>query len=152
MSGHGWVTPNPDGTKARCGGPAICRECALEKVRADIAATGKADDRAVAGYCPMGCGRTLFLADGGLVVCSFISCPRRDAVAELLADRETEHIVLFEEAAFSIRHPLRERHEDEFMTCALHEYCEALDGPPVQPGRYRAVLSGQRWTWTAVPS
>lgn len=30
MSGHGWVTPNLDGSKARCGGPAICRECAVE--------------------------------------------------------------------------------------------------------------------------
>jgi hypothetical protein len=31
MSGHGWVTPNPDGTRARCGGPAICAECAREQ-------------------------------------------------------------------------------------------------------------------------
>lgn len=110
------------------------------------------DDRAVQGYCPFGCGRTLFLADGGYVTCSYLHCPRRDAVSDLLADSETEHIVLFEAATFSIRHPLRERHDDEFMTCALHEHCKALDGPPVQPGRYRAVLSGERWTWTAVPS
>lgn len=33
MSGHGWVTPNPDGTKARCGGPALCPECAVEAGR-----------------------------------------------------------------------------------------------------------------------
>lgn len=33
MSGHGHVTPNADGSKARCGGPAICRECALEAAR-----------------------------------------------------------------------------------------------------------------------
>jgi hypothetical protein len=30
MSGHGHVTPNADGSKARCGGPAICSACALE--------------------------------------------------------------------------------------------------------------------------
>jgi hypothetical protein len=30
MAGHGHVTPNPDGSKARCGGPAICAECARE--------------------------------------------------------------------------------------------------------------------------
>jgi hypothetical protein len=30
MNGHGWVTPRPDGMKARCGGPAICSQCALE--------------------------------------------------------------------------------------------------------------------------
>jgi hypothetical protein len=29
-TGHGWVRPRPDGYKARCGGPAICSECALE--------------------------------------------------------------------------------------------------------------------------
>jgi hypothetical protein len=30
MAGHGHVVPNPDGSKARCGGPAICSECARE--------------------------------------------------------------------------------------------------------------------------
>lgn len=30
MSGHGHVTPNADGSVARCGGPAICPECARE--------------------------------------------------------------------------------------------------------------------------
>lgn len=30
MAGHGWVTPNADGSVARCGGPRLCRECALE--------------------------------------------------------------------------------------------------------------------------
>jgi len=27
---HGHVTPNPDGSKARCGGPPICPICAVE--------------------------------------------------------------------------------------------------------------------------
>jgi hypothetical protein len=30
MSGHGHVTPNADGSKARCGGPGICAECSRE--------------------------------------------------------------------------------------------------------------------------
>lgn len=30
MSGHGWVIRNANGTVARCGGPAICRQCAQE--------------------------------------------------------------------------------------------------------------------------
>jgi hypothetical protein len=30
MSGHGHVTPNDDGSMARCGGPAICEVCAKE--------------------------------------------------------------------------------------------------------------------------
>jgi hypothetical protein len=28
--GHGHVNPNPDGHKARCGGPSLCSECAIE--------------------------------------------------------------------------------------------------------------------------
>lgn len=27
---HGHVKPNPNGSKARCGGPAICKDCATE--------------------------------------------------------------------------------------------------------------------------
>jgi hypothetical protein len=38
----------------------------------------------VAGECPMGCGRTLFLGDGGHVTCSLIGCPAPGAVDELL--------------------------------------------------------------------
>ncbi len=30
MSGHGHVTPNADGSKARCGGPGICAACSRE--------------------------------------------------------------------------------------------------------------------------
>ena len=33
MSNHGHVTPRDDGAKARCGGPAICGDCALEYAR-----------------------------------------------------------------------------------------------------------------------
>lgn len=31
--GHGHVVPNPDGSKARCGGPTLCSECATELSR-----------------------------------------------------------------------------------------------------------------------
>jgi len=34
MSGHGWVTPNADGSKAKCGGPGVCAECSTERLRA----------------------------------------------------------------------------------------------------------------------
>ena len=36
MSGHGWVTPNADGTKARCGGPGICPPCSIEFAQANL--------------------------------------------------------------------------------------------------------------------
>ena len=31
MSDHGHVTPNADGSKARCGGPGICFSCSKER-------------------------------------------------------------------------------------------------------------------------
>jgi hypothetical protein len=33
MSGHGWVTPNADGSVARCGGPGLCPQCSVEAGR-----------------------------------------------------------------------------------------------------------------------
>lgn len=33
IGGHGHVKPRSDGMKARCGGPAMCAECALEKAQ-----------------------------------------------------------------------------------------------------------------------
>lgn len=39
----------------------------------------------VAGECPMGCGRTLFLGEGGHVTCSLVGCPDPCAAADLLA-------------------------------------------------------------------
>lgn len=44
MSGHGWVTPNPDGSKARCGGPAICGACAREKATGEAAIAARLND------------------------------------------------------------------------------------------------------------
>lgn len=38
----------------------------------------------VMGNCPMGCGATLFLADGGHVTCSWVDCPNPAAPDELL--------------------------------------------------------------------
>jgi Family of unknown function (DUF6085) len=104
----------------------------------------------VKGFCPMGCGQTLFLADGGYITCSHIPCPDRAAVSTLLEDSETQHIVVFDEDGFTIRHPLRERLSDELLSCRLHNYCASLDGPPRQLGRYRARASERGWTWESL--
>lgn len=32
---HGHVTPNENGVKAKCGGPALCSVCAMEKAALD---------------------------------------------------------------------------------------------------------------------
>ena len=44
-TGHGHVTPRADGAKARCGGPAICSECALEYARLHYKATPTPPER-----------------------------------------------------------------------------------------------------------
>jgi len=33
--GHGWVHPRKDGARARCGGPRMCKQCALEQAQKD---------------------------------------------------------------------------------------------------------------------
>ena len=105
--------------------------------------------RKITGYCPMGCGQTLFVGDGGYITCSFIHCPRPSAVADILEDRETEHVVQFSDQIFNVRHPLLERLDDKLMSCELHDWIFNLDGPPVRPGKYRAVTrTSGGWKFT----
>lgn len=96
--------------------------------------------RRLHGYCPMGCGETLFLSDSGHVECSNVDCPRRDTVDTILAESETEHIVLVDEGGFSLQHPLRERVDGELFDCQVHGRMRGLDGPPAAPGRYRVTI------------
>lgn len=104
----------------------------------------------VQGYCPMGCGETLFLAAEGYVTCGHLECPRPDAVADILDDREVEHVVDIIETEFSIKHPLRERLDDALLDCHLHKDMAAMSGPPAKPGRYRALLIDGVWKWHEV--
>lgn len=53
----------------------------------------------VAGYCPMGCGHTLFVGSGGHITCSWAHCPNPSAVDELLADRAVVDEAREEQAA-----------------------------------------------------
>lgn len=105
-------------------------------------------ERKVAGNCPMGCGETLFLGNGGHVTCGLVGCPNPTAVDTVLAERETEHVVVFTLDGFSIQHPLRERVMGEMFNCGLHEHCLSLDGPPAYPGRYRALETSDGWRFT----
>lgn len=104
----------------------------------------------VQGHCPMGCGKTLFLAADGYVTCSWAHCPNPSAVADLLAVNEPHHIVELTERDFRLQHPMRERLEGELFDCALHQFLNGLDGPPRKPGRYEAVGDGP-WTFLALP-
>lgn len=71
----------------------------------------------VYGSCPMGCGQTLQVDTLGNVTCYSQGCPRPDAVAVLLADVETEHLVQVGEFGYTIQHPLKERLEGQLFEC-----------------------------------
>lgn len=96
----------------------------------------------VRGYCPMGCGETLFLGEGGCVTCAEIECPMPDAVHNLLSELpETGHIGTFaDDNGFTLTHPLRERIGETLDQCPMHRHLKSLDGPPVAPGKYRLNL------------
>jgi hypothetical protein len=107
----------------------------------------------VAGQCPMGCGDTLFLGEGGHVTCSSDRCPDPAKVDDILHDGESEHIVLIETERFHVQHPLRER-DQELFDCGLHRWLSDLPGPPRKPGRYRArprpSANGGGWSFEAL--
>lgn len=103
--------------------------------------------REVAGFCPMGCGQTLFLGTGGHVTCSALSCLRPTAADEILSDREAGHIVELGQADFSMVHPLRERLDNGLLHCELRLHLESLPGPPQPVGRYRVTGTGDDWFW-----
>lgn len=100
-------------------------------------------DRTVKGYCPMGCGPSLFRAPSGHITCSYVECPNPSAASDVLADPEVEHVVEFKEDAFYVLHPLRERLEGWLFDCPVHRQISDLSGPPVEPGRYRRYDDGR---------
>jgi len=98
----------------------------------------------------MGCGETLFVGSGGYITCSYVECPAPDAVTRILDDGEILHVVVVGDEGFDIQHPLRERLNGELFKCGLHEWMQALSGPPAKPGRYRVRESGEN-DWSFIP-
>lgn len=97
----------------------------------------------VVGYCPMGCGQTLFVGEGGHVTCSFVECPEPAAVDEILGDGDSRHLVKIEKFTFSVQHPLRERlNSESLFDCTVHQQIKAKNGPPMPPGLYRVTVAG----------
>lgn len=107
----------------------------------------------VQGHCPA-CGwKGLFLDADGHVTCSQYDCPNPSAAGDILSDGEIEHLVTFTADGWTIRHPLRERLDDQLVTCPLNDVCRDLPGPPPQLGTYRATpTDGARFTWTRIPT
>lgn len=89
----------------------------------------------------MGCGETLTLKEGRVRCCMADQCQDPDAVDKLLADEETEHIVIFlGERRFSLQHPLRERIDGELHNCQLHRWLVTNAAPVESPGKYRVSV------------
>lgn len=98
--------------------------------------------RIVRGYCPMGCGETLIL-DGARIKCSDFACSNPEAVHLILDNSETEHVVRIDEDDFSVKHPLRERIEDDLFECTVFRKIALMDHPYQEPGIYRVSVVGQ---------
>lgn len=94
----------------------------------------------ITGYCPMGCGQTLFLGEGGYVTCSMLSCPNPTSVSDLLDDLQTEHVMTVTREGFTLRHPLRERIGRKLEEC---EMLDLIHQTPI--GQWEAT-TGISWT------
>lgn len=110
----------------------------------------------------MGCGRTLYLDHAGRIMCDNADCPEAAAVAVILSDPETAHIVTLRENDFTIKHPLRERLGQELQSCDLHAQIRDNGGPPRGLGVYRVTYDGidqysaslhdTGWYWELMPA
>lgn len=104
----------------------------------------------VQGFCPMGCGETLKAGEGmafNPVLCLAQDCPDPVAAQKILGDSETEHLVQFGRTGFTVRHPLRERIDDQLLSCELHRAC--AQNPDLM-GLYRARTSNSGWRFEEV--
>jgi hypothetical protein len=108
------------------------------------------------GYCPMGCGETLYLetglnADFNTIGCRGPFCPRPTAAAEILADPQTEHIITIDsviQGRYSMIHPLRERLEGGLLSCRLTRWLARNRGHWPARGTYQATTDHETWTFT----
>src|SRR5260370_2280259 len=101
------------------------------------------------GYCPLGCGQTLHLMPGGLIVCLDPECPDAGALQKIIGDRETGHIVTTEGLSSHTVHPVRERIGNQLLTCGINQAIEeaAQEGVIELNGTYRVTRDGTGWNW-----
>lgn len=94
-------------------------------------------------HCPACGGESLHLMQSGLILCLAEGCPSPDAAQQILSERETEHIVQFDEHGWNMIHPLRDRLGD-LLGCPVHEAVNRLPGPPAGIiGKYRVRPDGK---------
>lgn len=95
----------------------------------------------VQGFCPMGCGETLLLDPAeGTVYCSKWECPQENSVTLILSNPHIEqHVVEIRENDFTVKHPLRERIEDDLFSCELNQTLSGWPSAQIEPGLYRTT-------------
>ncbi len=108
----------------------------------------------IRGYCPA-CGHgslvvnpSPYVAVG--VYCCWPDCPRPTAAHEILQDAQTDHVVTFTEDGFTLRHPVRERLDDELLRCSAHRYLVDLGTSGAVPGTYRMLPSDDTWRYERI--
>jgi len=100
-----------------------------------------ADRLHVAGYCPMGCGQTLYVdieQEPTQVLCVEGDCPRNDAMSLIMGNPETEHVVDFQADGYTVQHPLRERILGHLFDCPLFEQLSSIPNMRWQ-GKFRVT-------------
>jgi hypothetical protein len=101
------------------------------------------------GHCPTCGNQTLYAEEMRAVnriICMGDDCPDPHSAHRILQDDQTDHVVHFSGAGFTIRHPLRERIDDALMDCELHLALMGMPGPPEgRPGRFRVFLKDGVW-------
>lgn len=101
------------------------------------------------GFCPVCGNQTLYAEEMRMVnriICMGDDCPDPHCAQRVLQDAQTDHLVDFSGAGFTIRHPLRERIDDALMDCELHLALMGMPGPPEgRPGKFRVFMKDGRW-------
>ena len=66
--------------------------------------------------------------------CLYEGCPDPEAAAKLLSNPEIHHIVQFQDDSFTVKHPLRERIDDNLFDCSVYSVVvEAVEDGRVNP-------------------
>lgn len=101
-------------------------------------------------YCPMGCGQSIEVTGAGVIRCTRVECPRPDALAQILANPETEHLVKVGRVDYVIQHPLRERLETSLFRCPMNpSILRSVDSDLRAEGLYRVTrVPRGELTWT----
>lgn len=96
------------------------------------------------GYCPMGCGETLWATLERGIICRNRDCPDATVVSKVLSDPEVGHIAQVGVAGWTLMHPLHERlgEQPEMFTCAVAQWLRSHSEAPADAGTYRVLPDG----------